>query len=62
MDVTYLGSGPGLDAKQLAGLEALERSASLTGFEIGEAQFYAMQGTPEQRERALKVTQRKAKK
>jgi hypothetical protein len=40
----------------------LERSKNVTGFEVGEAQFLALQGTPAERERALRVAQRKAKK
>jgi hypothetical protein len=55
IDVTDLSRGPGLDARQLARLGVLERSTRLTGFQAGEAQFYAMYGTPEQRERALRV-------
>jgi hypothetical protein len=50
--------GSGLSEAQLARLEALERARSVTQFEAGEAQFYGMQGTPEQRSRALAVVGR----
>jgi hypothetical protein len=55
MDVTNLRQGPGLSEAQLSRLDALERSKNITGFEAGEAQFYATQGTPAERERALQV-------
>jgi hypothetical protein len=57
MDVSRL-PGPGLTEAQLARLQVLERSTRITGFEAGEAQFLATQGTPAQRERAEQVAQR----
>jgi hypothetical protein len=61
MDVTRL-PGPGLNQAQEERLQVLERSTRITGMQAGEAQFYALQGTREQRERAQAVVARGAAK
>jgi hypothetical protein len=57
-DLTYSTRGPGLSKAQLARLAVLEKSTRITGWQAGEARFLAMQGTPAQRERALRVVER----
>jgi hypothetical protein len=62
IDVTHLrSSGPGLSEAQEARLQALERSTRLTGWQAGEARFYALQGTREQQERAQRIIERAGK-
>jgi hypothetical protein len=59
IDVTYLGRrGPGLSEAQEARLQALEKSTRLTGEQVGEARFYALQGNREQQARAQRVVER----
>jgi hypothetical protein len=61
MDVTNLNRGPGLSEAQLSRLAALEKSTGLTEMQRGEVRFLSMQGTPEQRERALQLAERATK-
>jgi hypothetical protein len=58
MDVTYFRRGPGLDERQQARLDALERSPRLTGWQAGEARFFSMHGNSAERERALRIVER----
>jgi hypothetical protein len=62
MDVTRIAQGPGLSEAQLSRLDALERAKAITGFEAGEAQFLATQGTPDERERAERIAAKAGRK